>query len=530
MINKLKTLSFALIALLMAACSGIDRGDDVRSELLGFVPDKTQVVISINPQKMLRSAGGDWTEADGIVRGPYIDDLLNQVGEHVKFDENADAYLKIKGLNPESVIVASGNNFNSWYMLGAVTDKNLLTDYISNVCDMKIENKSGFDVVNLAEGACLLIDNTDQLLWMVTERDSDDAVRFVKNIKSRAADKSMSKWAHKYLGSGDNYFSAMGNFSAMGVNLNGLMRMMNVPADMLGGDISYMVLTAGESGHKASVHLMTLDAEGKNVPLFNERFYKSADLSAWNMLPDACESKFALGISGKEVMADLPILRSAIENNLLVDAIESLQSIAMGISSIDYSSLEAASNNIVTYPVKNGAVVAKFAPGKSAEILKFIASSVPDIQTVDNNTLKLDMTQANIKGLDAIYFSNQNDALIVSADNAKPGNRSESLPSNTLAYSYSNGKVYGTQGMMAFAAEMLKSATGSWNVDGIHSEAEYTDKCPGTMALFIKTASVYIAEMNKMQKEQAVMFDELYDDDELSDYEPVSVAIVDSVE
>ena len=249
---------------------------------LGFVPDKTQVVISINPQKMLRSAGGDWTEADGIVRGPYIDDLLNQVGEHVKFDENADAYLKIKGLNPESVIVASGNNFNSWYMLGAVTDKNLLTDYISNVCDMKIENKSGFDAVNLAEGACLLIDNTDQLLWMVTERDSDDAVRFVKNIKSRAADKSMSKWAHKYLGSGDNYFSAMGNFSAMGVNLNGLMRMMNVPADMLGGDISYMVLTAGESGHKASVHLMTLDAEGKNVPLFNERFYKSADLSAWN--------------------------------------------------------------------------------------------------------------------------------------------------------------------------------------------------------------------------------------------------------
>ena len=33
-----------------------------------------------------------------------------------------------------------------------------------------------------------------------------------------------------------------------------------------------------------------------------------------------------------------------------------------------------------------------------------------------------------------------------------------------------------------------------------------------------------------MQKEQAVMFDELYDDEELSDYEPVSVAIVDSVE
>ena len=79
MINKLKTLSFALIALLMAACSGIDRGDDVRSELLGFVPDKTQVVISINPQKMLRSAGGDWTEADGIVRGPYIDDFLDQL-------------------------------------------------------------------------------------------------------------------------------------------------------------------------------------------------------------------------------------------------------------------------------------------------------------------------------------------------------------------------------------------------------------------------------------------------------------------
>ena len=84
--------------------------------------------------------------------------------------------------------------------------------------------------------------------------------------------------------------------------------------------------------------------------------------------------------------------------------------------------------------------------------------------------------------------------------------------------------------MMAFAAEMLKSATGSWDADGIHSEAEYTDKCPGTLAMVIKTASVYIAEMNKMQKEQAVMFDELYDDEELSDYEPVSVAIVDSVE
>ncbi len=530
MINKLKTLSFALIALLMAACSGIDRGDDVRSELLGFVPDKTQVVISINPQKMLRSAGGDWTEADGIVRGPYIDDFLDQLSERIKLDENVDAYLKIKGLNPESVIVASGNNFNSWYMLGAVSDKNLLTDYLSTVCDMDIENVSGFDAVKPAEGAWLLIDNTDKLLWMVTERDADDAVRFVKNIKSRASDKPLPKWAHKQLGSGDNFFNAMGNFSAMGMNLNGLMRMMNVPADMLGGDISYLVLTTGESGHKASGHLMTLDAEGKNVPLFNERFYKSADLSAWNMLPDACESKFALGISGKEVMADLPILRSAIENNLLVDAVESLQSIAMGVSSVDYSALEHASDGIASYPVKNGAVVAKFAPGKSAEMLKFIASEVSGIETVDNNTLKLDMSQANVKGLDAIYFSNQNDALIVSADNAKPGNRSESLPSNTLAYSYSNGKVYGTQGMMAFAAEMLKSATGSWDADGIHSEAEYTDKCPGTLAMVIKTASVYIAEMNKMQKEQAVMFDELYDDEELSDYEPVSVAIVDSVE
>ncbi|MDE5655900.1 MAG: hypothetical protein K2I19_02330 [Muribaculaceae bacterium] len=529
MINKLKTLSFALIAMLMAACSGIDRGDDVRSELLGFVPDKTQVIISINPQKMLRSAGGDWTEADGIVRGPYIDDLLDQIGERVKLDENVDTYLKIKGLNPESVIVASGNNFNSWYMLGAVSDKNLLTDYLSTVCDVEIENVSGFDAVNL-KGAWLLIDDADQLLWMVTERDSDDAVRFVKNIKSRAADKPMPKWAHNYLGSGDNFFSAMGNFSAMGVNLNGLMRMMNIPADLLGGDISYLVLSAGESGHKASGHLMTLDADGKNVPLFNERFYKSADLLAWNMLPDACESKFALGISGKEVMADLPILRTAIDDNLLVDAVEALQSIAMGVGSVDYSALEHASDGVATYPVKNGAVVAKFAPGKSAELLKFIASNVPGIETVDNNTLKLDMAQAKVKGLDALYFHNSNDALIVSADNAKPGNRSESLPSNTLAYSYSNGKVYGTQGPMAFASEMLKSATGSWDADGMHTEAVYTDKCPGTLAMVIKTASVYIAEMNKIQKEQAALFDELYDDEELSDYEPVSVAIVDSVE
>lgn len=512
MTNKLKTLAFALIAVLMAACTGSHDGD-VRSDLLGFVPDKTPVVISVNPQKMLQSAGGDWTEADGIVFGPYIDDCIKKFArdEYDDVKSDIDKFIKeVRGLNPQSIIIASNNNLRSWFMLGAVSDKQQLMKFVEEKTDKEFETSGDFEVL-LKRGSCVLIDNSDNLLWVLDAGDADDAVRKVKNLKSLASDKAMPKWTHKYLGSGDNYLAAVGNFGAMGVNLNGLIRMLDVPADLLGGEIAYMAFAAGEDGHKATGELVTLGEDGENVPLLNKSFYKSADLSAWNLLPEGCNSKVALGINGKEVLEYLPMLRKAMDNPMASDIIGALQSVAFGVGSVDYNAVEALSTggNITELPVKNGALVAKFAPGKSAELMKLIADNLPQVVTVDNNTLKMEIKNSGVRGLDAVYVRNQDNALIISVENLKTGHGSESLPSDALAYSYADSKIYGGSNF-AFASEMLKSAKGYWDEKGLYGETEYTDKCPGMLAFMCKFVSAYADEMMRQQQNR-LSYDD-YDD------------------
>lgn len=495
MITKIKNLAIATLALALAACSGNERKGDVRSQLLDFVPDKTPVVISMNPQKLLQSAGGDWTEEDGIVPGQYIEDFVAQLGNNDKdVKDKIDEFLKIQGLNPESLIIASDNNFRQWYVLGALCDKSGLEDYVTKNYDEKFSTKGDFDVASLG-GASLLVDNADALVWFTTDSDADDAVKAVKNIKSRAADKAMPDWTRDYLGSGDNSFGVLGNFGAMGVNLSGLLRMMHVPADLLGGDIEYLAMYYKESGSKVTSELLTLGEDGKSVPLFNEKIYQSSDLSAYNLLPDGSNMKMALGISGAEVMEYIPELRKLTGDPMVSDLIASVQSIAFGAQSYDFSAMNSAiSGNMTTYPIKGMALLVKFAPGKCADLMKILAT-VPQMETIDEANLKFNLPQDELAGLSTIYFSNQNDALLISTENLKTGRGSQTLPSGALAYSYSNGNIYPKDGKLGFLSEMFKSSTGSWDAAGFHSEAELSDKCPGMLAVMLKAIGSYASEI-----------------------------------
>lgn len=492
---------FAALAVIMAACSGSrDRSGDVRTELLSYVPDKTAVVVSLNPQKIFRSAGGDWTEEKGIEFGPYIEECIKGFGgDFEELKPEISKYLKIKGLNPESFLFATNNGVYDWFMLAALADKAAFVDYMKSN-DVEFESKGSYDVYGKRKNY-MVIDNDEALVWVLNDDDADEAIKSIKNIKSRASDKPMPDWATAYLGSGDNEFAAVGSFDAMGVNLGGLLRLANVPSDLLGGDISYIAVTACDKDHKFAGALATLDANGKNVPLLNQKIYDNADLSAMDLLPAECNSKAGIGISGKEIFEYIPQLKSAMADARMAEALESVQSLAFGIGSVDKAGFDAAMygvGGIPEFPVKGAVAVVKCAPGKSSLILKLIAENVPGINTVDANTLKLDVDSSQIKGLDAVYFSDQNGAVVISTENLKVGNASVGAPAKTLAYSYADNKIYSSSdNQFAFMAEMIKSSTGRWDADGICSEMEFTDKCPGALAFLCKIISVYAPEAMK---------------------------------
>ncbi len=500
MINKIKTITFAAVALLLAACSGgKDRSGDVRTELMGYVPDKTAVVVSLNPQKILRSAGGDWTEDGGIVLGPYIEECVNSFGKDIKdIEPDVAKYLKIKGLNPESFLVATDGSMYKWYMLAAVQDKNGVMDYVRKTDeDAEFESKGDYEVFG-ERSSFLLIDNADNLMWVVQDEDADEAVKTVKNIKARAAEKAMPEWTHAYVGSGDNAFAALGSFDALGINLAGLLKMLSVPENLLGGDISYMALAYSEKDRKANGKLQTLDSEGANVSLLNQKIYDNADLSAMDLLPAVCNSKMGLGLRGSDLLSYIPLLSEEIGNPAVVDVVENIVSVAFGVGSVDNAAVNVAmygAHAMTEFPVKGGAVVVKSKPGKSADLLSLIAENVPGIATVDDSTLRLDVPKSGMKGLEAVYFSRQGDAVVISTENLKAGNTPAGAPARTLAYSVADGKVYGDSGKFAFAAEMLKSSTGRWDSDGFFTEVEFTDKCPGMLAFICKLVNVYAADV-----------------------------------
>lgn len=521
MFNKFKLLSFALLAVLMAACSGDKAGgDDVRSDLLGFVPDRTALVVSVNPQQLIRSAGGDWTADADINFGPYIEDCIRQADPRDADEvlEYMAKFGKIRGVNPESFLFGTDRSINDWFLLGALTDEAQFAEYIKSI-KLTLESEGQFDIYS-NDGVCLVVDKADKLLWGVAAKSSSKAVKAVENIKSRAAEKAMPSWTRDYIGSCDNGFAVLGNFSALGVNLNGLLRMGGVSTDLLGGDIDYMALTYKDMDHKMVADIVTLDSDGKNVPLLNKSIYDSADLSAINLLPSDSHIKCALGINGKELFDYIPQLNQ-IGEPTITQMIASIQSIAYGVQSIDASNMEASLLGVGTpdtFPFKGMTLVVKCTDGKSQQLLDLIAQYAHGVEQVDANTLRMDLGRSGMKGLDALYFSNQKGALVISTDNVKLSENSVSVPSKALAYSEADANAYRSSGKFAFVGEMLKDSHGVWDAKGMHSETIFTDKCPGMIAFMLKFVSVYAPEAKAAREKAFRSYSEPdYEYDDLDD-------------
>lgn len=485
--NWLVMVAMVAITACLASCSKTREFDDPNAcyngDLLKFVPAKAEVVIAMNPQLLLKSAGCDWTD-DGIKLSDFITDKIKEMPDGDKDLKKVNENLKkIKGVNHNS-LVAFCDGIRNWYFVMAITDHDQLDEFLKECKVEKAQEFDGFKVWDMEKAdGCFIDDKEDGILWMVATENGDDAVRAIQNLKKSAEDKALPEWGVKLLNQENSELSALVNINAFGVNLPGLMKTAGVDARLLGDDVTYVGATLAESNHKVNFNLTTYNADGKPADLLNPQIRQGADFSALNALPPQCLTGIGLAVNPATLLSWFPQMSREIGDAQAEDYIKSIRSAAMGFTAIDLAKIRYQQ-----FP--NVALTVAFSGNKAAEFFNLAAQNIQQggMGTVNGNTIEIPMERGATPFEGSFRITVQGDIVLVTnipGASISSGNKMPVSTDGALMASYQKpGAIAGL--------ETAGDGYALLTPHGLESQATVASNYPGMIAAIIENAANFI--------------------------------------
>lgn len=478
------TASLAVVLASLGACSNSKASEDI-SQLLKLVPGDAEVVATLHPAAIVKSAGGEWT-SEGLKPGKAFEELIETVeGESITSDKKYKKACEIQGLNPEGAVIFC-DGARDWYFLANITDAKSLGEYFEQNTSLEQSEEDGMILWSNSGSriGALVID--DNLLWGVTCH-TDDAVDNIKQLKKRAADSRLDSWIVDRLTRPNDLMAAVARVDQLGFNLNGLLAMAGVPSEYNGDGFTTLAFNMAEADHKGTASIDFLDSKGNAATILSDKVLKGGSFDAYTQLPKSAVTTMALALSGKTLMQVFPTMESELRRNAgkqIVDMVANINSLAVGMPQIDINDLQSNSNNPtkVLADLKGTALVIGGVNPFDLSILNGLLEAQAD----GSYSLKIDDSSLIVRGV--------GNAVIISLGDVTPGNLSVPgfVSDNAFMFSATSGSPYKGN-------DYITASEGQFTLSGITGSATYSEKAPGIieMCLEYMTAAVKAQQSNR---------------------------------